>query len=57
MNVTKQMVEAALKGWIEYKPDYKKKCKEHPNDSEYDVYSCLGCRMKKALTEALKGKP
>ena len=57
MKITKMMVEAALKGWAEYKPNYKKKCKEHENDSEYEIYSCIGCRMEAALNAALKGKP
>lgn len=56
MKITKKMVEDALRGWAEYKPNYKKKCKEHENDSEYDIYSCLGCRMEQALNAALKGK-
>ena len=57
MKITKKMIEDALKGWAEYKVDYKKKCKAHENDSKYDIYSCIGCRMEAALNAALKGKP
>ena len=56
MKVTKEMVEAAIKGWVDYKVNYKKKCTAHENDSKYEIYSCLGCRMEAALNAALKGK-
>lgn len=54
MTANKKMIDAALKAWCEYKPDYKKACTKHPNDSEYGIMSCIGCRMEQAINAALK---
>lgn len=57
MKITPKMVEDALKGWIEYKYPRGKQCKKHENDTKYEIWDCISCRMEHALNTALKGKP
>jgi hypothetical protein len=57
MNITAKMIEDAIKGWTTFKYPRGKKCNKHPNDTKYDIWDCISCRMEYALREALKGKP